>query len=623
MNAALLRKELFPLLWETLLSVLVAVAGLAFAGEDVLPWGPPLAGVGDGLPLVALGLLLTGLALGMWQFEVERSAGTQAWLHQRATGARGAFRAKVAAAWISLATLWLGTLLLHAAWTRFTSPWGAALDLSRLAPYLALGVLAFCGHALGAWAAHLPRAERSARLGAAFLGACSLYFLGAQLSLRWGGEQAAPIVRFVLVMLGVGAALLAGAGRLARARLEPERAPGVAHSLHIALVGVLVLGPGVAMTPLSLQGLLDKGARRSAPRIVFDAQGRPAVASSTGLPGDDLLFDARSTPLAWGLDGPPPLVRSFPGEPFELRPATLTLLGGDVDRPLGWYDEAARLFRVYEWQGERLVGLRTLGLFGQPLPAGSLPIFGWDAPSVAFVDPGAGRAWRLHRTPEGVRLDEAPLPEGRRLLGVERVHWRRRARAGLLEPYGVSDQLVVRAQDGPWTWTADGWAPFVPEDDDVLESGLDGVAVVRVARAGDGLLPRVEVRAADGGELLLEAPAAVHGEASLLLAQGLSALRPPLLVGWSASRPLSDLDRPRAALDAWTRDLALVDARRRWLLAAALALSALQALAVRWHLGRAPHERGLRAAWTLAVVLLGLPAAIAAGLLEPQRPRRA
>ena len=76
MNAALLRKELFPLLWETLLSVLIAVAGLAFAGEDVLPWGPPLAGVGDGLPLVALGLLLTGLALGMWQFEVERSAGS-------------------------------------------------------------------------------------------------------------------------------------------------------------------------------------------------------------------------------------------------------------------------------------------------------------------------------------------------------------------------------------------------------------------------------------------------------------------------------------------------------------------------------------------------------------------
>lgn len=623
MNAALLRKELFPLLWETLLSVLIAVVALALAGESVLPWGPPLPGSGEGLPLVALMLLLTGLALGLWPFEAERSTGTQAWLQQRPTGARGAFHARVAAAWISLATLWLGTLALHLAWTRFASPWGAAPDLSRLPSYLSLGVLAFCGHALGAWAAHLPRAERSARLGAALLGACSLYALGAQLSLRWDGDPAAPLARFVLVLLGVGVVLLAGAARLARARLEPERAPGAAHSLRLALPGVLVLGLGVAMTPSSLQAVLERGALRAAPRVVFDAEGRPALASSAGLPGDDLLFDARATPLAWAGAAPPPLVRRFAGRPFELRPATLTLLGGDLHRPLGWYDEAARLFLVYDVQGERLVGPRTLGLDGQPLPAGALPVWGDDAPSVAFVDPAAGRAWKLHRGPQGVRLDEAPLPDGRRLLGVERVHWLRRARAGLLEPYGVSDHLVARAADGPWSWSADGWVPFVPDDDDVLESALHEAAVVRVARAGDGLQPRVEVRAADGGELLLAAPAAVHDGTSLLFAQALSAARPPLLAAWSASRPLSDLDRPHGALDAWTRDPALAGAQRPWLLAASLAVSVLLALAVRRHLGRLPGERGLRTAWTLAVLLLGIPAALAAGFVEPRRPRGA
>jgi hypothetical protein len=356
---------------------------------------------------------------------------------------------------------------------------------------------------------------------------------------------------------------------------------------------------------------------------VFDADGRPAVASAVGLPGEDLLFDVRFTPLAWAGDGPPPLVRRFAGEPFELRPATITLLGGDVEQPLGWYDEAARLFQVYEWQGDRLAGLRTLGLDGQPLPAGCLPVFGWDAASVAFVDAAAGRAWKLHRTPGGVRLDEAPLPDGRRLVGVDRVHGLRRARTGLLEPYGVSDSLVVRAEDGPWAWTAEGWAPFVPEDGEVLESRLQEVAVVRVARAGDGLRPLVEVHDADGGQLLLEAPAAVPGAASLLLSQGLAALRPPLLAGWSATRPIADLDRPREALDAYTRDLALVGSRRPWLVALALGVSAVLALTVRRHLGRAPHERGLRTAWTLAVLLLGLPAAVVAWLVEPGRPRGA
>jgi hypothetical protein len=548
--------------------------------------------------------------------------GTETWLHLRATGADGAFRAKVLAGWASMAILVLGTLALHALWTRLASPWGAAADWSLLGGHLALGGLALSGHALGAWAAHLPRAERSVRVGAALLGAASLYTLAAQTSLRWDRGPEPPIARFVLVQLVLAGALLLLAWGLARARLEPGRAPGARHSRRNALLAVLLLGLPVALTPTSLQDALARLAQRGAPRIAFGEDGRPVVQDGGGLPGDDVIFDARSTPLSWADAGPPPLERRFVGQPFDFRPATLMLLGGDVQQPLGWYDQVSRRFRTYVWHGGRATELRTLGLAdGAPLPAGALPVFGWDAASVAFVDAASGGAWQLHRTPDGTpRLDEAPLPGGERLVGLERVHWLRFARAGLYEPYGVSDQLLARGETGLWTWTDGGWAPWTPEDDDVLESRFDEAVLVRLQRAGDGLRPRVAVRDERSGELLLEAPAASPGETRVLLAQGLSLARPPLLAVLAALRPDAVRDETDTALDAYTRDVALAGGARPWLLGGALAVAALLALSVRRHLGREPGERGLRAAWTLAVLLLGVPAAIAAGLVEPPRP---
>jgi hypothetical protein len=366
-------------------------------------------------------------------------------------------------------------------------------------------------------------------------------------------------------------------------------------------------------------------AQREAPRVVLDADGRVVAEERIGLPGDNLVFDSRSTPLSWIRETAPPLDRRFLGHPFDLRPATLTLLGGDVFHPLGWYDQASRRFHAYEWQGTRAVALHRLGLGPEagPLPAGSVPIFGSEATTATFVDPASGQAWVLHRTPDGVpRLDVAPLPDGQRLVGIERVHWLRRARAGLYEPYGVSDELVVRGDAGGlWTRGPDGWTPYVPEDDDVLESEFDAVVRLRLVPTGDALHPRVQVRDAQTSDLLLEADVTAPGTANALLSQGLAAARPPLFAAVAALRPPGVPEERAWALDPLARDVALDGGARPWLLLAGLALSALLVLCVRPYLGRAPGERGLRAGWSVAVLLLGLPALIAMSFVEP--PRRA
>jgi hypothetical protein len=650
----LLRKELHEWLAECALAGLLGGAALAALGRTVLDYGPPARDLDAGSKLWALFCMAAATAMGFRQLRRERTRHTEAYLHHRATGAAGAFTAKVAAGLLCLALILAIELGMHAAWFAMFSDAAPLARWERLFDHLALASILVSSYGLGLWTSAIPRSE-GARLLLLLVGALSLYLLAAQVSLRWDGGPEPPVLRFVGVQVAIGALLIVQARRLQCAGAEPERPLPTRLALGLLPAALLLFGLPLAVMPTGLQDDLREEVRDGLPHVVLDRdEGTLLLAVQTGagfVPADEhgqplagagslagysgwgyepghrylTVYDPARTPLGWSGNEPPPLRRLFAGKPFEFDGPFLHVRALGRGQRAAWYDRAARrVLALVSGPEDRAIGSRRLDRpDGRGFSPDTLPVFSTgDDGGAALVDRADATAWRLADGERGPELLPAPLPDGERLRDVERVHGDWRVGVGLLEPYGYSDALVARGERGHWTWSGHAWEPFAPEPGDVLESRLPGAIDMRLLAAdGDALLPHLQVRdAADGTLLLAHDYDARSAGQRLALAGvlGLTVLRPPLASLVALGRSAGDFDRtlPRP-LDRFVLDAALAGGNRWWLVLLGFGASLLMARAAARHVGGPGADPLRRSVWVAAVALLGWPALLACTLVEP------
>ncbi len=658
---ALLKKELHGLLPETVISGFLGGAGLIAVGRFAVDWGPPGHDVGDGITIYAMTMLLTGAALGFWQLYTERKEGTDAYLIHRATGAAGAFQAKLLAGWISLSLLVVMVLAIHALWFALFSPAGPLARWERAWQHLALSTLIFSGYGLGLWTSALPRAE-STRFLMLLLACSSSLALSSLVSLRWNGGPSAPVLRFALVQIALAAAFTWQARRTYLSGVEPERPLGG----RLALWNVPLALVGLALPFALLQSSLQKGLRgrilSNREHIVQAPDGELFLAGrfgrfasgfvrfdQSGLPvseellrytgwgrggGEDYwtVFHPDQTPLAWSTSSPPPLRRLFVGKPFELSSSWLHIRGLGWPnlpwRPTAWLDQASGWVHAAESIAEEPVAMHRLGKgsSSERFSRSTMAVFPSEGSGACLVDRSDASAWRLEGQGAGTRMVPAPLPEGERLIDVERVHSLWRIHVGLYEPFGVSDTLVARGERGHWSWTDTGWVPYEGWPGSVLESQAPAAIELRVRNAnGDGLAPRIEVLDARTGDVRFAhdyLPRTGVQKLALLGAQVLAVLRPPLASLPALRQDASAPERMRRPLDKFVLDPALAGGHRAWLAVLGFLLALAMAATASRHLGRSGSDRPLRLLWIALVAVLGLPAFVACCFVEPQRLRQ-
>ena len=679
---ALLQKEMAALWRESLIAGLLGAAGLCALGRSVLDYGPPHMHYDEGGKVWALFCLVTGAAMGFWPLRQERTGKTQAYLHHRATGARGAFGAKVLAGLACLALILALELGLHAAWFALFSDVGHLARWGRALDHLALASLLVSSYALGLWSSSLPRSE-GMRLVALLIGACSLYYLAALVSLRWDLGPEPPTLLFVAVQLALAVLLGGLAVAVHTAEVEPDRPLKSSLALALVLPALLLFGLPLAQMPSGLQDSLRDEVLSGRPHLVRDREdgsfllavllyrepnsqnyvyvraderGQPLPAERLEYNGwgyepehrYQTIYDPRRTRLAWAVARPPLLRRKFAGTAFEFDGPWMSVRNAGLGPRAAWLDQAdgrvlAAIPGEEEAAGERWLapglarppgteeaaGLRWLERGGARFSLDTVPLWAARAfgePSEACLFDRADRtAWRFVDGAGGPELAPVRLPGGERMLDVERVHGAWRIGVGLYEPYGVSDHLVLRGESGLWTWSSTGWRSWEPEPGDVLESELPGAIELRLHNAsGDALLPHIEVLDARSGERLASHDYAVHaGDERLawVAAQVPTLLRPPLASLAALRVPAEALDGgvPRP-LDRFVLDPALAGGRRPWLALLGFGLALVWARSAWKHVGARPADRPRRLVWTGIVLALGLPALVALALLEPRRP---
>ncbi len=645
---ALFRKECRGMLNENVVAGVLGGIGLAAMGRYVLDYGPPTRDLDEGGAIWVLFCMAAGTTMGFWQLREERTKHTEAYLHHRATGPTGAFVAKVVAGLLGLALILGLELFLHGSWFFLFSEVAPLARPERVLDHLALASVLVSSYGLGLWTSSMPRTEAT-RLMMLFVGAVTLYLVSALLSLRWGGVTEAPVARYVLGHLAIGAVLGVLAWRLQVAGGEPERPLRTSRWLPIAVVvpALFFFGFPLATMPTGLQRGLRDVVLEDQPTIVLDKETGELMrvvrgvggwfrADADGAPLPDepvpdydgwaykpehpylTVFDPDSTPLGWGGETPPPIRRAYVGDAFSFDGPYIHVRASARGPEAAWYDRARRNVLALSLgpDGEpRQARLERPGGFSSE----TRPLFDGDG-GACLVDRADATAWRL----DGETLVPAPLPEGR-LLDVERVHGRWRVAVGLLEPYGYSDSLVARGTTGLWTWTPDGWVPWESDPGDVVESDLPGAWDMRLrAVDDDALLPRLEVLDAETGEVILAhdyTPRTAGEWAAYAGTLAHNVVRPPLASLVALTESPAAFDRTlRHPADRLVLDPALAGGNRPWLALASWVVALLLARSVWVHLGASPEDRSRRVIWTALVALLGIPAMVALAFVEPTRP---
>ncbi|HVS18203.1 MAG TPA: hypothetical protein VMT18_06355 [Planctomycetota bacterium] len=632
---------------HALLAVLVA-AGWWLGVTPEAAVVPHASEQGERHLTLALGYLLAGLVLGFAQFGLERWNGTEAYLLHRATGAGGAFAAKLAASVASLALLIVAPPLTYALSHVVAGTWIVDAPLRPLVHAMVASSTALGGFAVGVFTSQL-RGDWGRRVLLAVLGAGTAVFIAKVAASPIEGLGQASAARFVLTQATLAAGVLAAAFGMFRAgddagRPWPTRTAAafaavalalftlpyvvlpstVARGLRNAAIGA---GPHVVQDPAGELYLAEpRGGREWSIR---DAQGKPVPESLArtydGYGRKDApfhsLYRPRSTPLSW-LGPQHDALEPFPARAFVFeRPARRVLTpAGDA-----WYDVAGgRIGAVVrdDMRNGRWVELEAPARMGVSYPEGR-PFGERYAPLLA--DAAAGRLWSLEADPgREPQLVERHLPEGERVLGVVRVQSKARLKAGLFEPIGTSTGLAIVGESGPYLWDGERLGP--PEEIDpqwlsstgALESDPDVVALHLSPVDIDGLGYTLEVRDAQSGELRITADYRVRGASALLMhAATLVSAPAAALISWT--RPATEPRKADASRADPLADPLLVGRAHGGLLLAVLLLGTLLALSTWRHLGRNGTPPLARALWTAGALTLGLSAWGVARVLTPSR----
>ena len=590
--------------------------------------------------------LIEGLVLGFAQFGAERWNRTEAYLVHRGTGVGGAFAAKLVAGLVALAVLVVAPLALWLAAQLASGGWIEGAPLAHLGHALGVATTCLGGYAVGAFATQL-RGTWSQRVCLGVLAGCTVLYaakIGADPVEALGQ---ASLARFVAVQAVLAVAVLAVAFGLFRSGEDSARTwpPVVAAAFAVVALELFTLPYIVA--PAAATRALRRGMIEAGPAVVqasdgtlyraeeldgrrwslTDAEGRPApdglARDFNGWGRDDdplrTLYRPSSIPLSW-TQRPDDALEPRPARSWVFeRPARRILTGAEDARYDVVRGRLALVVRDERGDG-RWVELEVPARMGVCYPSG-VP-FGERRPPL-LVDVAGGRLFALDATPgREPRLVEQRLPDGDRVVGVQRSQTAHRLRAGLFEPLGTSDSLVVLGERGPYTWLGDRLAPTAEVDADRLAGLVPPSGAVpgglRLAPVDvDGLGHVLEVRDAATGRVRLEVETRAGPlRAATMHLSTLVSAPVAALVSWS--RPPIEPTRADRATSEPLADPLLLGRSRTGLLAAVLALGALLAVSTWRTLGRAGSPPLARSLWTVGTLFLGLSAWFLARLFAPR-----
>ncbi len=630
---ALLHKE-----WQqarlNVLLVFVAMGALWFAifdDEDLLL--PP--GWSDDEPMVfaVLLALFAGLQLGFAQFASESLWKTREFLNHRASGPARAYWAKCAIGLLGSTLFAFGPALVWSAYQRWDSPWQHAGLWQRVGHFAIASTIAWAGWGVAAVCCQL-RHGWALRSLATFTGGAGLFGAAALATRALTDLPAWADALYPVAMAGLTVFFALCAGRAYAEGVDDEVALSdragiplalgllIAAALPLVLTGraasrfaarslersfphlAVVDGAEVLRVRRGVDGIAvrqdENGEIHEDPRLRILAQGGFRASASAmkfafdpswrawgwPLPARELRMVRRARPFAFG--------GAWTPDWFETPPS----LRHSGNLEAAFEHRTGRLHTFVEAPQPRHVVLET------GARADWLWLWGRERKARLLFDPHTKGLHRLHAGEEGVAIEPIGLPDGDRLVGVERWFSRANAEVGYQPPFQYENALLLVGERGRYSFDGNAIVPFEADADaDSIPASLADGAVefrARLARF-DALDPELEVVDERSGAVLYRGRLAPRNAATMgskLLACAATLLYPPP-VALASFRNLTPWAR-RSSFDAD----ALLGGRRPWL----LALNCAFAVYLAWNVRRisATWKRSRRLGWLWVLATLGL-----------------
>lgn len=585
------------------------------------------------LAFVQFGWLAIGLVLGFVLFLHEQLPANREIALQRGTSVGRLYWSRAITGLVLTIVVGLGALILGTA-VHLVGPNAALVSGEALGRLAVLGTSAFAGFGLGAWLTTLRGSQATVGpVAVVVLGACVLgQFV---LVLPTTAAPAPGLGTYAVIQLSAcAAALFAGsrgyllgndADRPVPLGAQAARALPLAGAVGLLLVGVLPvlersivsnLGSEVALGRTKEGGFVA-GLRAGGGRLQpLDESGEPA---GTPVDVDELYYGLGRSPR-WnaGLrtyyteDGTP-IAR--PEHGFRLGAATHRLLfhhllRASIDSVSGTLLVARTADSVAGNAGAARIELarpdgRPFG--ARPTVVGGSRVLGWmdyqGARDAFFVgDLEDGTLWRVQYGAWPPRIEPVALPDGDRLLG-----WAWNAAMVRAEPDGSDsalqgrmDAVVLRGARGNYAFDAEGRVATTTADLHPWHH-VKSPPMLCEEVDGDPFHIRVRIPAEDGTTAFVydHEPRTLRERTARGLCTALSLLRPPMALDFV----FEGLDHGPAARAVCRPFTAL-------LVALGIALLVARALS------RRGAARGRIMGWTLLVLLLGIPGALAFLLFE-------
>ncbi|HEX6811526.1 MAG TPA: hypothetical protein VF384_07875 [Planctomycetota bacterium] len=562
---------------------------------------------------------ITGVVLGSVAACFDEVLGTREFLAQRPLARTALIRARLRALLIVLACSFvLGPI---GAWIGFAAfhdgMWHTRL--AALPAIYAAYVVALSGAGIGVAAGSLPVPWwQRIVVAAAWFGA-SFALIDA---VSRGYQGAARMAPFVFAHVGAAAVFFAIAAVAARYDADPDRPraqvlraiAGVPAAAALAVLWTVPCGEGQARAIDLLQDAYPVVLKRGDEHVLVRATHEPGVWRVCDR-------DHRST--GERIDG------RQPGRGGVRRPMpSWHWLSFGFDAPLwhsghqsGWSDTTTVLLAAdgLVWTRSLADGLRATGRGAELLPFANDSLIGDVGDSVVVIDGATRQPWRYDDA--AGHFVPMPLPAGERgeQLGWASLDDKDPDDAALLAQLAdpkrawAWQRRFVRTQHGAYT-VRDGALVAVPgllarvdrgrwARDDALATNQTDPIVIPIELPDDGSPVRFrhELRPRTANEWARAVPAFV-----------LSLCRPPLLQAIGHVTVM-----PRRG--GWLFDRLVADGRRPWLVLGSFVLGAALAWSFARRLRRLGADRAVVRLWSVAIVLLGLPALLVAWAAE--RPR--